>query len=33
MRTVPLEKNLPLELPATKNFQPHESGEVTTCKL
>ena len=26
MRTVPLEE-LPLELPATKNFQPHESGE------
>ncbi len=26
MRTVPLEE-LPLELPATKNFQPHDSGE------
>lgn len=26
MRTVPVEE-LPLELPATKNFQPHDSGE------
>lgn len=26
MRTVPIEE-LPLELPATKNFQPHDSGE------